>query len=254
MRTHVINRWLRLWRWLVAHPWLLLGLYVGVLLLLGFISLLAEVVPAQQHLLLEDPLRQAVQRVATPELDASMLAVSWLGSRWGVLPLDIAILLGLVLRRRTADGLFFRLAVGGVALLSQTTTLVFSHEQPKRWPSAAPEQTFRYPSVHALGSMAAVAAVVVLLWPTRWRVAALVVGGLFTLLVGLSRLYLGIQYPSDVLAGWAASLAWVLGLSVILYGRLGKPATAPPDAPPPQALDASLLSPPSATRTDNHSS
>ena len=38
------------------------------------------------------------------------------------------------------------------------------------------------------------------------------------ILVGLSRMYLGVHYPSDILAGWAASLAWVIGLSVI-FGK-----------------------------------
>lgn len=250
MRTQVLARWLRLWRWLIAHPWLLLALFGGVLLLLGLVSLLADAVPAPHRPWVNDPLGLSVQRRAIPALDASMVVVSWLGSPWGVVPLDLAILTALALKRRTADGLFFRLAVGGAALLMQVAKLAFSREPATVWPSLAPEPSFRFPSVHTLGSMTVVAAVVILVWPTRWRGAALGVGGLFTLLVGLARLYLGEQYLSDVLAGWAAALAWVLGLSIILYGRLGKPASAPSDAPPTPAPHALVAPEPSAARTE----
>ncbi len=52
----------------------------------------------------------------------------------------------------------------------------------------------------------------------------LIGGGIFVLLVSFSRIYLGVHYPSDILAGWLASLTWVLGLSMVLYRRVIKPA------------------------------
>lgn len=73
------------------------------------------------------------------------------------------------------------------------------------------------------------AAVLVLLaWRTRWRwwVALPMLG--FVLMVGLSRVYLGVHYPSDILAGWAAACAWAVAawLLVFLDTRPWRTATA----------------------------
>lgn len=57
-----------------------------------------------------------------------------------------------------------------------------------------------------------VAALIVLAWPTRWRIPAVVAGVLALAAVGLSRLVLGAHYQSDVLGGSAFAFAWVAGL------------------------------------------
>jgi undecaprenyl-diphosphatase len=125
--------------------------------------------------------------------------------------------------------------VGGGWLLNRSAKALFGRERPKLWESVAPETSLSFPSGHAMASMALIAALVVLLWPTRWRYPTIGLGGIFVLLVGLSRVYLGVHYPSDVLAGWIASFAWVMGVSVLLYGRVGRLAS---ENSPPQRIEA----------------
>jgi undecaprenyl-diphosphatase len=76
-----------------------------------------------------------------------------------------------------------------------------------------------FPSGHAVSSMAFAVAVVVI-WPERTRWFATIVASVFVFVVGLSRVYLGFHYPSDVLGGWCLSLAWVTLLTLAVRPRL----------------------------------
>jgi membrane-associated phospholipid phosphatase len=59
-------------------------------------------------------------------------------------------------------------------------------------------------------SSALVLAIIFLLWQTRWRLFSIVAGSLLVMAIGASRLYVGVHYPTDILAGWCVSAAWVV--------------------------------------------
>lgn len=238
---HLVNTPLlpRLWRTIIAHKWKVAGLFAAVLVPLIMFGVLAEDVLEQGSFFFDDPLLLYYHGIATPFWDAIMLTFSRLGYAWGVVPLDIVLTLLLVFRRHHRDALFFGLSVGGAALLNQIAKTFFNRQRPTLWESLAPERTMSFPSGHAMGSMALAVALIVLLWPTRWRYPMLIGGIFFSFMVGLSRIYLGVHYPSDVLAGWAASLAWVTGLSYVLYGRFGKPSPSQTPTPSVQAEERS---------------
>lgn len=90
--------------------------------------------------------------------------------------------------------------------------------RPALWVSLAPETTPSFPSGHAMGSAAVVLALGLILAhsPRRWLLW--LPGALFVLGVGISRMYLGVHYPSDVLAGWIASVGWVTSV-YLLFNR-----------------------------------
>ena len=213
----------RFWKWISHNRLNLLWLFLGVFIPLIAFGHLASEVLEKEAFAFDGPILLFLHSHATPFLDTVMLTLSAIGERYGLIPLDIAIFLVLLLRRRWGDAFFWVLATGGAALLNLIAKATFGRIRPDLWISLAPETSFSFPSGHAMGSMALVAGLVVLLWPTKWRWWVLIVGGLFVLGVGISRMYLGVHYPSDVLAGWAASLGWVLGVSLILYRQITKP-------------------------------
>ena len=221
-----LNHWSHLGHIAYARRWTLLVLFCAVLLPLYLFGELAEDIVRHETFFFDDPILLFAHNLETPLLDTFMLFVSRVGYLWGVVPVDIGLLLYLLVRKHRYDGLFFGLSVIGAAILNQAAKHLFGRVRPKLWTSIAPETNFSFPSGHAMGSMALVTAIVILLWPTRWRILALILGMIFVLLVSFSRIYLGVHFPSDILAGWIASFAWVIGLSLVLYRRIGKPESA----------------------------
>jgi membrane-associated phospholipid phosphatase len=68
---------------------------------------------------------------------------------------------------------------------------------------------------HATGSMALACALLLLLWNKPRRGLLAVAAAALVFVVGLSRLYLGVHYPSDVVAGWCVALAWVSVVALV---------------------------------------
>ena len=198
-------------RW-IAITMLLAGV-LGPLLLFGAV---AEDVHEQEALWFDHVLQAAVHARATPLLDTWMYWATTAGSALVLVPVNCLVFGWLWWQRRRADASFWAAAVIGTAALNYAAKLFFARVRPDLWVSRVHETTYSFPSGHAMSTMAATAALCVLLWPTRWRWLATVAGSLFVGAVGTSRVYLGVHYPSDVLAGWAASLAWVIGGKLLL--------------------------------------
>jgi membrane-associated phospholipid phosphatase len=98
-------------------------------------------------------------------------------------------------------------------------------------PGLYPAESRSFPSGHATSSMAFAASAAVLAWPTRRRWPVAILAGAFTALVGLSRVALGVHYPSDVLGGWTLALACV-ALLWLARRALGPGERRPPAEEP----------------------
>jgi membrane-associated phospholipid phosphatase len=214
------------------HGTRLLLVFAGLLLPLWVFGELAEEIHEQEAIAFDEPLLAFAQSMARQGFDDFFVFMSKLGYEWGVVPFDIAFVVVLAVLRKYREAMFAAIALGGSALLNIGAKLAFARERPSLWESIAPETSYSFPSGHAMGSMTLACVLFLLAWNTRWRwpVAALMVP--FVVLVGLSRVYLGVHYPSDILAGWAVAMAWVAGVYLILFRsrrpwrRLDRPSDA----------------------------
>jgi undecaprenyl-diphosphatase len=171
---------------------------------------------------------QALHHTQTKSQDAFAEGLTVFGIEAGVAPAAMAIAVFLLFRRQWGTLLFWLCTSLGSSVIGISTKLLWHRTRPYLWNSFYPyPKDFSFPSGHAMASMTIIATLVVLLWKTRWRWPALGLGGLFVVGIGWTRLYLGVHYPSDVMAGWMLAIAWVIGLRELKVNRVGTKSRLP---------------------------
>ena len=156
----------------------------------------------------------------TPAWTDAMNVVTWLGSSAVVVPLAVLVVVALLVGRRGWLALFVSLAVGGALLLSALAKDVIERERPPVDVRLQDPVSSAFPSGHATQAAAtffALAIVVTLLSRSRpLRAVAWTGGTVIVFVVGVSRVYLGMHWATDVLGGWLLGSVWVAGLTVAL--------------------------------------
>ncbi|UQN06038.1 phosphatase PAP2 family protein [Deinococcus sp. QL22] len=216
LKWHFTRR--ELWAFLKANWRALVLLLIGVLAPLLLFLELAEDVFRDGGFPWDSSILAWYRAQRTPELTAVANALAVLGG-FAVLPVVTALIAFMLARGGAkAHGWFLILALAGAALLNGAAKLFFQRARPDILEALVREPGFSFPSGHAMSNAAFGFALIVVFWRSRagWPVA--VVAGLWAVAVGASRNYLGVHYPSDVLAGFLASSAWVAGL-YLLMGR-----------------------------------
>lgn len=198
--------------------------------LLGFVLLAGGLVRMPWQ-----PLRAVDQHAAArlhgwaadqPVVEGAMQVVTELGGGEARTVLLGALTIFLLVRRQVRAAVF--VAVSGLvgAALSEVTKAVVGRERPPT-ASGTDVSGLAYPSGHAMGSAVAAMVVLIVLLPratSAWRWGAVTLGAAFVVAVGLSRVVLGVHWPSDVIGGWLLALAWVLTTTAVLRPTRERPA------------------------------
>ena len=152
--------------------------------------------------------------IGPPWVEEMMRDVTALGSAVVLTGVSLAVLGYLLLIRRTAMAALLVVAVGGAMALSLTLKAGFGRPRPDVVAHEMVVYSTSFPSGHAMMATAVYLTLAVLLARVQdghlVRVYLLAVAAMLAILVGVSRVYLGVHWPTDVLAGWTAGTAWAL--------------------------------------------
>ena len=164
-------------------------------------------------------------------LEIAMRDVTSLGSVTVLTMVTIAAVAYLLIDGRRGAALLVAVAVGGGTILSTLLKLGFERPRPDLVSHLVDVTDMSFPSGHAMLSAVAYLTLGALLARTaarrRQKVFVVVVAILLTILVGSSRVYLGVHWPTDVLAGWALGAGWSMACWAVANALQGSGRVEP---------------------------
>ena len=191
---------------------LVVGITSSVAALLFFAWLTNEVLEGETKQF-DEFTRNAVHQFASPTLTATMRGISFVGSSLFLTTATSAMFIWMMLRNWKRDAWLLGITMIGAAILNTTLKLAFRRPRPVPFFNLLAPESYSFPSGHSLASFCFFGALATILTARinnrNIDLMTWTLSGTLVLLIGLSRIYLGVHYTTDVLAGFAAALIWI---------------------------------------------
>ncbi|OAB31988.1 phospholipid phosphatase [Paenibacillus macquariensis subsp. defensor] len=196
-------------------------LLISVICAIGF-GLIAVFVGNAKIQNFDHTIISVIQGVETPPLTTIMKFFTLIGNGIpiAIITIVVMIILYIFLGHRR-ELIFLVCVVIGSALLNTLLKLIFKRARPDI-NRIAEAHGYSFPSGHSMAAFTLYGVLAFLVWkhvPTAvGRVTIIILSSLFIAFIGISRIYLGVHYPSDILGGYLMSACWLTG-SIWLYQR-----------------------------------
>ena len=200
---------------------LLWAFVISVVSLVGF-GMIATLISSHNILAFDSAIISYVQGLETPTLTAIMKFFTFIGSGNAIFVIAVVVMffLYMVLHHRS-ELLFFSIVIIFTSILNQMLKDFFHRARPD-FHRLVEIGGYSFPSGHAMSAMAVYGALAFLLWrhiPTRLgRTILIILSAIMIFMIGISRVYLGVHYPSDIIGGYFASALW-LTIAIWFYQR-----------------------------------
>ena len=192
---------------------LLLGLGTAIATLI-FFGWLADEVLENDTRQFDEVTRAAIHQLASPTLTIVMRGFSFVGSTIALTLGTIIVVVRFAMKKWGREAKLFAITMIGAALLNITLKLTFKRARPEPFFNLTLPETYSFPSGHSLTSAVFFGALAAILTARikskRVRVAIWIVSTFMFVTIGFSRIYLGVHHTTDVIAGFAAALIWIL--------------------------------------------
>ncbi len=166
----------------------------------------------------DETVRNTIHDLAFPFLTAVMQLASFLGSTLFLILFGVIIVGALYLRRHRHGAILFTITTVGSSILLVMLKLAFRRARPEPFFDTILPTSYSFPSGHSLASFCFYGALAVILTSritSIWvKVIVWILSLAMILLIGVSRIYLGVHYPSDVVAGYAVAFIWVVTIAI----------------------------------------
>ena len=198
-------------------------LFLGIVIPLMIAGEIAEDIWEQERFAFEQPMMMWVHEHVGRAFTPVAVALHHVGKTGTAVAISICFALYHYLRRHRSWAVFILLGTALPTAVMFVAKQFFNRARPELWPRIIEETNASFPSGHSTFAAALATVFVLVYWYSPHRRLIIAVAVLFTLLMGFSRIVLGVHYPTDVLVGWITGTSSVLGLYIVMYRRLPRP-------------------------------
>lgn len=200
---------------------ILLRSFASTIIILIVFGWIAQLVSGQRIAAFDNKITDAVRSVHSDTMTFWMKGFTELGSEIFVILMIVVFAAALAVIGYRRELIFYLGVIGSSALLNLLLKVIFQRARPDI-DRIVEASGFSFPSGHSMSAFTLYGMTIYFLWKHlkyRWmRTAVILIGTVIIAMIGISRIYLGVHYPSDVIGGYLVSAAWLI-MSIGLYER-----------------------------------